>query len=222
MSYDKWKDLKAAFWLLTKVSFHRSLLFSGAFIWKISSCCRLFKYTFVLASAAAFVEAEGQRHTDTHTVSNCNFQIPLNELASYVHLFSLVTRSARPLSWIGITNRGNDIGFARLLQPCSPAQITEGHFVDRLSPRGATLLWVLHRSGSPLPCCCCHGSQSSQVAHMIFRCASRGASKRSVFPFLANTQRRDLSQSLPMSRCTRPLFSSFLRPSFSPLVYRNT
>lgn len=86
------------------------------------------------------MEAEGQRHTDTHTVSNYNFQIPLIELASYVRIFSLVTRSARPLSWIGIANRGNDIGFARLLQPCSPAQITEGHFVDRLSPRSHVAL----------------------------------------------------------------------------------
>lgn len=170
------------------------------------------------------MEAEGQRHTDTYTVSKCNFQIPLIELALYVHIFSPVTRSARLLSWIGITNSGNDIGFARLSQPCSPAQIAEGHLVDRLSPRGAALLSALHRLGSPLPCCCCHGSQSSQVARLIFRCrvkASSGASKR-LFFLLSLTLRRDLSQSLPMSRCTRPLFSSSLRPSFSPLVYRNT
>lgn len=97
--------------------------------------------------------------------------------------------------------------------------------MDGLSPGGATLLSALHRSGSPLPCCCCHGSQASQAACVVFRCrakASRGASKRSVFPFLANTRRRYLSQSFPMSRCTRPWFSSFLRRSFIPLVYRNS
>lgn len=113
-------------------------------------------YMIVLATAAAFVEAEGQRHPDTCAVSNCNFQTPLIELASYVHIFSLVPHSARPLSWIGKTNCVNDIGFACLLQACSPAQITEGRLVSSLSPRGAAAFSALHRSG-------CHSSQASQV-----------------------------------------------------------
>lgn len=129
------------------------------------------------------VAGEGQTHRTV--VYNCNFLIPLIELVSNIYIFSLVTRSAHHLSWIGIANGGNDIGFARLLLLCSSAQITEGHFMYRLSPRGAVLLSVQHSLDSALLRCCCHGSQSSQVARVIFGfClkASRGASKSTVSP----------------------------------------
>lgn len=159
--------------------------FSGEFIFqKYAAAAGVFLQIcvyFSFSHSSAFVVAgEGQTHRTV--VANCNFLIPLIELVSNIYIFSLVTRSARRLSWIWIADGGNDIGFARLLLLCSSAQITEGHFMYRLSPRGPVLQ---HSLGSALPRCCCHGSQSSQVARVIFRCclkASRGASQSTVSP----------------------------------------
>lgn len=162
--------------------------FSGGFIFqKYAAAAGVFLQIciyFSFSHSSAFVVAgEGQTHRTV--VSNCNFLIPLIELVSNIYIFSLVTRSARHLSWIWIADGGNDIGFARLLLLCSSAQMTEGHFMYPLSPRGPVLLSVQHSLGSTLPRCCCHGSQSSQVARVIFRSclkASRGASKSTVSP----------------------------------------
>lgn len=159
--------------------------FSGGFIFqKYAAAAGFFLQIcvyFGCSRSSAFLAA-GEGHTHRAVVSNCNFLIPLIELVSNIYIFFLVTCSAGHLYWIWITDHGNDIGFARLLLLCSSAQITEGHFMYRLSPKGPVLQ---HSSRSALPCCCCHGSQSSQVARVICRCclkASRGTSKSTVSP----------------------------------------
>lgn len=69
---------------LLAADFHFLVLLFGSFS----------KNTFVLASAAAFVAAKGQRHTDTeHTLYLIAFLTfpPLN-----LNILSLVTHAARP------------------------------------------------------------------------------------------------------------------------------